>query len=85
MSEESTEEKKKPGAKDVSLASMVISAVWIVALSITKAFWKLFVESGEFGLTMGDIVLSGIIIAAVFSPIYFSIFLDKIRDIKISH
>ena len=33
-------------------------------------------------LEMSDIIYSGIAIAAIFMPVYFSIFLDKIRDIK---
>jgi hypothetical protein len=33
---------------------------------------------------MSDIVYSGVTIAAIFMPVYFSIFLDKIRDIKLS-
>ena len=33
-------------------------------------------------LDMGDIIGSGVAIAAVFSPVYFSIFLDKIKDIR---
>jgi len=77
-----TVEKKSEGAKDVSLKSMVISAVWIGALSILKAFWGLISEK-TFGLTMNEIVLSGVIMAAIFSPVYLSIILDKIRDIKV--
>jgi hypothetical protein len=73
---------EKKGAKDVSLGSMIISGVWIALLSIVKAFWHLFSEE-EFGLTMDEILLSGVVLAAVFTPVYFSIILDKIRDIKI--
>lgn len=69
-------------AKGASLASMVVSAVWIGSLSVLKALWGLFAEK-EFGLTMNEIVLSGLMLAAVFSPVYLSIVLDKIRDIKI--
>ena len=79
---ETTEEKKGPSAKDASLKSMIISAIWIGVLSLAKAFWALL-SSKAFGLTMNEIILSGIIIAAVFSPVYFSIILDKIKDIKI--
>jgi hypothetical protein len=75
-------EKKGRGAKDVSLASMVIAGVWISVLSLLKAFWHLM-SATEFGLTMEEILLSGIVLAAVFTPVYLSIVLDKIRDIKI--
>jgi hypothetical protein len=71
----------KPGAKDVSLKSMVISAIWIGALSLLKAFWFLISEK-SFGLTMSEIITSGICMAAIFSPVYLSIALEKIRDIR---
>jgi hypothetical protein len=73
---------EKKGAKDVSLSSMIISGVWIAVLSVVKAFWRLFSEE-EFGLTMDEILLSGVVLAAIFTPVYLSIVLDKIRDIKI--
>jgi hypothetical protein len=69
-------------AKNISLKSMIISAVWIGILSLAKAFWSLVTEKA-FGLTISEIVLSGVIMAAVFSPVYLSIILDKIKDIKI--
>ncbi|MDR0387248.1 MAG: hypothetical protein LBH57_04355 [Treponema sp.] len=74
--------KKDHAAKNVSLKSMIISAVWIGALSIAKAFWGMVSEKA-FGLTMSEIVLSGLMMAAVFSPVYLSIVLDKIKDIKV--
>jgi DMSO/TMAO reductase YedYZ heme-binding membrane subunit len=73
---------EKKGAKDVSLSSMIISGVWIALLSLVKAFWHLFSEE-EFGLSMDEILLSGVVLAAIFTPVYLSIVLDKIRDIKI--
>jgi hypothetical protein len=77
-----TVEKKGPGAKDVSLASMVAAGTWIGALSLLKAFWGLFTQK-EFGLSMEEILLSGVVLAAIFTPVYLSIVLDKIRDIKL--
>jgi hypothetical protein len=74
--------KDSPGAKGVSLKSMIIAAIWIGALSIAKALWALVSEKA-FGLTMNEILLSGVMIAAIFSPVYLSIVLDKIKDIKI--
>jgi DMSO/TMAO reductase YedYZ heme-binding membrane subunit len=75
-------EKKGKGAKDVSLASMVVAGVWIGTLSLLKAFWHLLAEK-EFGLSMEEILLSGIVLAAIFTPVYLSIILDKIRDIRL--
>jgi len=74
--------KKNGNAKEISLKSMIISAVWIGALSLLKAFWSL-ISINAFGLTMNEIVLSGIVMAAVFSPVYLSIVLEKIKDIKV--
>ncbi|MDR2921966.1 MAG: hypothetical protein LBU85_01335 [Treponema sp.] len=79
---ETGDQKNAPAAKDVTLKSMIISAAWIGALSLAKAFWGLITEKA-FGLTMSEIVLSGVIMAAVFSPVYLSIVLDKIKDIKV--
>ena len=79
---DTAEKKNGPGAKGVSLKSMIIAAIWIGALSITKALWAL-VSGKAFGLTMNEILLSGVMIAAIFSPVYLSIVLDKIKDIKI--
>ena len=72
----------KASAKDVTLRSMIIAAVWIGVLSILKMLWGVFFQA-EFGLTMKEIVLSGVFISAVFSPVYLSIILDKIKEIKI--
>jgi len=77
-----SEENKSHVAKDVSLKSMIVSAVWIGVLSLAKAFWGL-VSERAFGLTINEIALSGVMLAAVFSPVYLSIILDKIKDIKI--
>ena len=77
------EKREGGGAKDITLKSMIFSAIWIGVLTILKAFWKLLFK-GEFGLTMNEIVMSGLIMAAVFSPVYLSIIMDKIKDIKVS-
>ena len=54
---------------------MIIAGVWIAVLTILKGL-------SIMKLDMGDIISSGVAIAAVFSPVYFSIFLDKIKDIR---
>ncbi|MDR1909652.1 MAG: hypothetical protein LBQ35_07045 [Spirochaetaceae bacterium] len=76
------EELKQPGAKGISLASMVVAGAWIAALSLLKAFWGLL-SPKPFGLSMEEILLSGVVLAAVFTPVYLSIILDKIRDIRL--
>ncbi|GHU13017.1 hypothetical protein FACS1894161_2460 [Spirochaetia bacterium] len=81
MSDEKTElenqEKKELGAKQYSLFAQIFSGLWIAVHTILKGM-------GIEKLEMTDIVYSGIAIAAIFMPIYFSIFLDKIKDIKLS-
>jgi hypothetical protein len=47
---ETGDQKNAPAAKDVTLKSMIISAVWIGVLSLAKAFWGLITEK-SFGLT----------------------------------
>jgi hypothetical protein len=67
---------KKRGAKQYSLFAQVFSGLWIAVHTILKGF-------GVTQLDMSDIVYSGIAIAAIFMPVYFSIILDKIKDIKL--
>jgi len=76
------EKEEKSGAKDVTLKSVIFAAVWVGTLSLLKAFWG-FISTKEFGLPMNEIIMSGLVIAAVFSPVYLSIVLDKIKDIKV--
>lgn len=78
MEEQQKEQKKenKKGAKDYSLFSMIFSGVWIITLTLLKGFDVIKLS------IMEEIIPSGIAIAGVFSPIYFSIFLDKIKDIR---
>lgn len=66
----------KKGAKDYSLFSMIFSGLWIITLTLLKGFNVVSLSILE------EIIPSGIAIAGVFSPVYFSIFLDKIKDIR---
>jgi hypothetical protein len=70
-------EEKKPGAKQYSLFAQIFSGLWIAVHTILKGI-------GITHLDMSDIVYSGIAIAAIFMPVYFSIFLDKIKDIRLT-
>ena len=78
----------KVGAKGVSLISMIIAGVWIILLVLIKAFWGVFgtiwgpLKEVEFYLDVGDILFSGVVLAAVFTPVYFSIILDKVKEIR---
>lgn len=61
---------------------MVVGAVWIGALCLLRGFWPLFGSAKEFGMDVKEIVYSGAALAAVFSPVYLSILLDKIKGGK---
>jgi uncharacterized membrane-anchored protein len=74
--------KKSCSAKEVSKWSMIVGAVWIGALSLLKALWAL-ISTAAFGLQMWEIIFSGVVMASIFTPVYFSIILDKIKDIKL--
>ena len=74
---EKTAEKK--GAKSYSLVGQIFASFWIGG-------WNAFqfvkdVSSGKH-IEVSDIVYSGIAIVACFSPVYFSILFDKIREIR---
>ena len=71
------QEEKKLGAKQYSLFAQIFSGTWIATLTILKGLAVLTLETQ-------DIIYTGIAVAAIFSPVYFSIFLDKIRDIRLT-
>ncbi|MDR0720495.1 MAG: hypothetical protein LBF78_12730 [Treponema sp.] len=71
------QESKKTGAKQYSLFAQIFSGTWIAVLTILKGLKIMVLETQ-------DIICTGIAIAAIFSPVYFSIFLDKIRDIRLA-
>lgn len=65
-------------AREISKWAMVTAALWIGVLSLVKGFWPLLAK-GDFGLSMQDIILSGLAVAGVFSPVFVSIFIEKIK------
>jgi hypothetical protein len=65
-----------PSAKSSSLWAQIIAAVWIAGWSAYK-----FVSNAA-AIDMSDVMLSGLAIAACFTPVYFSIIMDKIKDIR---
>lgn len=77
MAEEKTEEEKKLHAKPVSLIGQIVAAVWIAGWS---AF---FIIKNVGSVRIIDIILSGLAIAACFTPVYFNLVMDKIKDIKL--
>lgn len=61
-------------AKNVTLIAQIIAAVWIAGWHV----YKFIVQ----GIQTHEVILSGIVIAACFLPVYFNMFLDKIKDIR---
>lgn len=76
--EKQTEETKK-GAKDFSLLAQIIAALWIAGWNAFQ-FVKLIVAGTKIEIV--DIITSGLAIAGCFAPVYVSIVLDKIKDIR---
>jgi len=64
-------------AKSSSLWGQIVAAIWIAGWSSFKFF------KTPLSIDIGDVILSGLAIAACFLPVYFSIIMDKIKDIKI--
>ena len=65
-----------PSAKNSSLWAQIIAAIWIAGWSAYK-----FVSNSS-AIDMADVMLSGLAIAACFTPVYFSIIMDKVKDIR---
>lgn len=81
MSEETTtDEKKKLHAKSASLWGQIIAAVWIGGWNAAQ-FISNLIKGQEINPT--HIILSGLAIAACFTPVYFNLIMDKIKEIKL--
>lgn len=63
-------------AKSTSLIGQIFASVWIAGFSAYK-----FIATKQ--IDIQDVIFSGIGIVACFSPVYFSIILDKIKEIKL--
>lgn len=59
------------GAKILSKSTMIFSSVWIAVLTLLKGY-------GKINLTISEIVVSGVVITAVWTPTFVSIITDKI-------
>lgn len=82
MNETKTNESEKKGikAKSASLYAQIIGAVWIGGWNAAQNVRDLI--AGQ-PLNVNGIITSGIAIAACFVPVYFNLFMDKIKDIKL--
>lgn len=73
-------ENKGIKAKGASLWGQIAAAVWIGGWSAAQFIKDL--TSGR-GLDIKSVIISGVAIAACFTPVYFNLLMDKIRDIKL--
>lgn len=64
---------KKIGAKVLSKIAMIFSSIWIAVLTILKGLDKI-------NLTISEIVVSGVVITAVWTPTFISIITEKIKE-----
>ncbi len=64
---------KKIGAKVLSKGAMIFSSIWIAVLTILKGLDKI-------NLTINEIIVSGVVITAVWTPTFISIITDKIKE-----
>ena len=83
MAEENTTEtteKKGVKAKGASLWGQIAAAVWVGGWSAAQ-----FIKDLSAGrpLDIKTVIISGLAIAACFTPVYFNLLMDKIRVIKI--
>ncbi len=64
--------------KTVSKWAIVFASFWIIVNAIMRAVFPLF--GAEYGLTMKEIIASGITLVIVWTPVYRSVWLDKRID-----
>lgn len=82
MEESTTNENEKKGikAKGVSLWGQIAAAVWIGGWTAAQFARDIF--KGQH-VSVIEIILSGLAIAACFTPVYFNLIMDKIKEIKL--
>lgn len=80
--DENTQTEKNNGvkAKGASLWGQIAAAVWVGGWSAAQYIKDL---SAGRPLDIKTVIISGLAIAACFTPVYFNLLMDKIRDIKI--
>lgn len=76
-----SEEKEKKGvhAKSASLWGQIIAAIWIAGWSTAQNI-KDIIASNH--IDIKEIIFSGLAIAACFTPVYFNLIMDKIKEIR---
>lgn len=80
MEEQTEAEDKKLTAKGASLWGQIIAAVWIGGWNAAQFARDIF--KGQH-VSATEIILSGLAIAACFTPVYFNLIMDKVKEIKL--
>lgn len=62
-------------AKKASLFSQIFACIWIIS-------WSAYTFIFDKNISVSDIIYTGATIAGIFTPVYFSIFLDKVKNAK---
>ena len=77
-----SEEKKEVGihAKSASLWGQIIAAVWIAGWTTAQNIKDIIAGNH---IDIKEIIFSGLAIAACFTPVYFNLIMDKIKEIKL--
>lgn len=77
---EETKEEKGIKAKSASLWGQIIAAIWIGGWSTAQNI-KDIVAGNH--IDIKEIILTGLAIAACFTPVYFNLIMDKIKEIRL--
>ena len=82
MEENTTNENEKKGIKTqgASLWGQIGAAVWFGGWSAAQFASDIFKDQH---VSATDIILSCLAIAACFTPVYFNLIMDKIKEIKL--
>lgn len=64
------------GAKKISLWVIIVSVVWVLALTVARALVPVF-SGTQLGLAVPEIIAGGVFFVVAFTPVYRSIWLDK--------
>lgn len=79
MEEKPQEEKKGIKAKGASLWGQITAAVWIGGWNAAQFVRDII---GGQHISGNEIIMSGLAIAACFTPVYFNLIMDKVKEIK---
>lgn len=81
MEQNETNENETKGikAKGASLWGQVIASVWVAGWN-TAQFIRDIINGQH--ISANDIIFSGFAIAACFTPVYFNLIMDKLKEIK---